>query len=247
MTRFRRHQRDWEDLAQLDPLWAIQTSDANRLGTDDDDSFMASGRRKVETTMLELGRLGLPEQHASALDFGCGVGRLTLPFADHFETVTGVDIAPAMTEQARVRAAGRADVRFLLNDRDDLSLLSGEQFDLVYTGLVLQHQPSARVALRYLGDLAALVGAGGVLVAQMPIAVPARLRLQHGRRVYATLRRLGVPRDVLYRRLRLQPMRMIAVPREAVDRCMADHRLRILHADQSERDGVRSVTVYAAR
>lgn len=29
-------------------------------------------------------------------DFGCGVGRLTLPFADCFDNVVGVDISPAM-------------------------------------------------------------------------------------------------------------------------------------------------------
>ena len=246
MSRLRRHQRDWQDLAQLDPLWAIQSSDRNRFGGADDDAFMASGREKVKGIMARLGELGLPERHASALDFGCGVGRLTLPFADHFDAVTGVDIAPAMVEQARERAAGRTDVRYLLNDRDDLSLLAGERFDLVYTGLVLQHQPSAKVALAYLSGLAALVAPGGVLAAQVPVTIPARLRLQHGRRVYAALRRLGVPRDLLYRRLRLQPMRMTAVPTGAVDRCLAEHGLQILHTDERVRDGVRSLTFYAA-
>jgi SAM-dependent methyltransferase len=247
MSRLERHQRDWEDLAQLDPLWAIQSSDRNRFGGADDNAFMASGERKVQSIMSRLEEFGLPERHQRALDFGCGIGRLTLPFAERFEHVTGVDIAPAMVEHARERAADHERVRYLVNDRDDLSLLAGEQFDLVYTGLVLQHQPSARVALGYLGELAALVGSGGVLVAQVPIAVPARLRLQHGRRVYSALRRLGVPRDVLYRRLRLQPMRMIAVPRDAVARCLAEHGLRIVSAEEYERDGVRSLMVYAAR
>jgi SAM-dependent methyltransferase len=246
MSRLRRHQRDWEDLARLDPLWAIQSSARNRFGGADDVAFMASGREKVATIMDRLGELGLPKQRARALDFGCGVGRLTLPFADHFDEVIGVDIAPAMVEHARERGGGRTGVRYLLNDRDDLSLLAGERFDLVYTGLVLQHQPSAKVALAYLSGLAALVAPGGVLAAQLPVAIPARLRLQHGRRVYAALRRLGVPREVLYQRLRLQPMRMTAVRRAAVDSTLGAHGLRILHADERERDGVRSLMFYAA-
>ena len=247
MTTLRRHQRDWEDLAQLDPLWAIASSDRNRFGGADDDAFMESGRRKVRRIMARLDELQLPRRHGRALDFGCGVGRLTLPLADRFDHVTGVDIAPSMIEQARERAAGRPGIRYVVSDRDDLSVLSGERFDLVYTGLVLQHQPSAAVALAYLRALAGLVVPGGVLAAQVPVAVPPRLRLQHGRRAYDVLRRLGVPRDVLYRRLGLQPMRMIAVPRAAVDACVAEDGLRVVHVDERERAGVRSIMLYAAR
>ena len=36
-----------------------------------------------------------------ALDFGCGVGRLTQALASHFERVCGVDISPAMIQHAR--------------------------------------------------------------------------------------------------------------------------------------------------
>jgi SAM-dependent methyltransferase len=246
MSRLERQQRDWQDLARLDPLWAIASTPEKRFGGWDEDAFMASGRRKVASLMERLDRLGLPRRRERALDFGCGVGRLTLPLAGEFESVTGVDIAPAMIEQARDRAAGLPGVRFVLNEREDLEALAGERFDLVYTGLVLQHLPSRGLALRYLSGLARLVAPGGALVAQLPVAIALRLRLQLGWRAYDALRRLGVSGELLYRRLRLQPIRMTCVPRPDVERCLADAGLRIVHLDERDQGGVRSLTFYAA-
>ncbi len=35
-----------------------------------------------------------------ALDFGCGVGRLTQALADYFNEVAGVDVSPTMVNKA---------------------------------------------------------------------------------------------------------------------------------------------------
>ena len=43
VSRLERHQRDWQDLATLDPLWAIASTPERRFGAWDDDAFMASG------------------------------------------------------------------------------------------------------------------------------------------------------------------------------------------------------------
>lgn len=247
MSRLERHQRDWQDLASLDPLWAIASTPEHRHGGWDDDEFMASGERKVDKLLRRLGRHGLPEHRHRALDFGCGVGRVTLPLADRFDHATGIDIAPAMIEQARERAVGRENVRYLLNDREDLEIVAGERFDLVYSSLVLQHLPSRAIALRYLSALAGLIAPGGVLVVQLPVGMTLRLRVQPGRRIYEALRALGVSRETLYRRLGLHPMRMTWAPRSQVDRCLEGAGLRIVEARERDREGVRSVTLYAAR
>jgi SAM-dependent methyltransferase len=246
MSRLERHQRDWDDLARLDPLWAIASTPEKRFGRWDEEAFAQSGERKVAGLLKRLDALGLPERRERALDFGCGVGRLTRPLAGAFEEVTGVDIAPAMVERARERTTDLPHVRFVLNERGDLDVFAGERFDLVYTGLVLQHLPSRDLALRYLADLAGLVAPGGVLVAQLPVALGLRLRLQPGRRVYNALRRVGTSRELIYRKLRLQPMRMTCVPRADVDRCVTAAGLRIVQADERRRGGVRSLTLYAA-
>jgi SAM-dependent methyltransferase len=247
MTRVGAQRRDWEDLALLDPLWAIASTPDTRFGRTDPEAFYAGGERKVQGLMARLGGLGLPSAHGSALDFGCGAGRITLPLAERFERVVGVDIAPSMLDLARRRAAGRTDVEFRLDADGDQSAFAGEAFDLVYTGLVLQHLPTSADALACLGRLAAAVAPGGTLVAQIPTALPLRTRLHLNQRVYASLRRVGVPAETIYRRAHLHPMRMTAVPREQVDACLRQNGLDLRDGDERrDRAGV-SLTLYATR
>src|ERR1700741_2500362 len=96
--------RGWEELARLDPLWAVASSPELRHGKWDEEEFYKGGRRKVRKLMKRLDALGLPARSARALDFGCGAGRLTLPLNDHFDAVMGVDIAPSMLALARMSA-----------------------------------------------------------------------------------------------------------------------------------------------
>jgi 2-polyprenyl-3-methyl-5-hydroxy-6-metoxy-1,4-benzoquinol methylase len=244
MSERARHRRDWTDLGELDPMWAIASTPEKRFGGWDEAAFAESGARKATGVLRRLDELGVPARYGRALDFGCGVGRLSLPLAQRFEAVVGVDIASSMIEGARVRAAaaGVTNARFLLDGEGPLERVS---FDLVYCALVLQHQPSADAALSLIERLATLVAPGGVLVVQVPTWLAPRLRLQPGRRAYSALRVLGVPARFLYERLRLQPMRMVAVPRGRVDACLREAALREIRADERERDGVRSVTLYA--
>ena len=52
---------------------------------------------------------GSPAARRSALDFGCGIGRLSQALAEHFDQVYGVDISPKMIELARAaQSQGRA-------------------------------------------------------------------------------------------------------------------------------------------
>jgi SAM-dependent methyltransferase len=237
------HRRDWEELARADPLWAVASSPEHRYGRWDEDAFYAAGERKVAKLVQRLDGLGLPVAGERALDFGCGAGRLTLPLSQHFAEVVGVDIAPAMLERARARAAGREDVRFVL-DPGDLSSVTGS-FALVYTGLVLQHQPSGAHMQATLTRLGRLVAPGGTLVAQLPTWLSRRARLQPSRRVYALLRRLGVPADALYARTGLQPMRMTALPRPAAEACLREAGLTLVAADERRRPQIVSATLYA--
>jgi SAM-dependent methyltransferase len=247
MSRVGAQRRDWEDLAQVDPLWAIASSPGKRFGRFGADEFYAAGEAKVQRLMERLAGLGLPTARGRALDFGCGAGRITLPLAERFEQVVGVDIAPSMLDLARRRAAGRADVEFRLDANGDQAAFAGDTFDLVYTGLVLQHLPTSADALACLGRLADAVAPGGTLVAQLPTWLPALTRLHLNQRVYGALRGVGLSADTVYRRAHLHPMRMTAVPREQVDACLHEHGLTLRDTDERrDRSGV-SLTLYATR
>lgn len=243
------HRRDWEDLARLDPLWAVASRPGRRYGGWDDAEFMAGGRRKAAGIMRTLDGLGQPVTRGRALDFGCGVGRVTVPLGDHFDEVVGVDIAPGMVEQARDRAvaAGSQRVRFVLDEHEDLRELDGGPFDLVYTSLVLQHLPSRGHIERRARALAGLVASGGALIAQVPCKLAPWAHVQAARRVYAGLRRIGLPRELLYRRLRLHPAHLRAYPRPAFERLLGAEGLRVAQVRQGRRGAMLSCTYIAVR
>ena len=94
------HRRDWEDLAALDPYWSIVSDAAGKFGRWDQAAFLATGEREVEAILRTATDLGYPTQFGRAVDFGCGVGRLTRPLAKRFEGCYGVDISARMISLA---------------------------------------------------------------------------------------------------------------------------------------------------
>lgn len=217
-----RLQRDWDDLAEVDPLWSILSEPDKRDGRWDVDAFFATGVAEI-AAVLERGRAhGLPAHHERALDFGCGVGRLTRAMAAHFDTCHGLDISPRMIALARRWNAAIPACQFAVNQRDDLRVVPDADFDFVYCRIVLQHVP-ARAIEGYVTELVRVLRPGGLLVFELPSVMPLRSRLQGRRRLYGLLRRLGLAHDRLYRTWRLTPIRMSFLPESRVERTIAPH------------------------
>ena len=74
----------------------------------------------------------------AALDLGCGTGRHSVWLANAGATVTGVDFSEGMLEEARGKP-GAAAVRFLAHDLHQPLPFAPGSFDLVVSGLVLEH------------------------------------------------------------------------------------------------------------
>jgi SAM-dependent methyltransferase len=208
----RRLQRDWDDLAAGDPLWAILSDPARRYGRWDLTDFLESGEREVAALMRKSESLGHPTARGRALDFGCGVGRLTRALGVRFRETVGVDISPTMIDQARRVNADRPNCTFVHNVQPALSIFPDASFDLVYTNIVLQHLPNQSTAERYIGELVRVLAAGGLLVFQIPDVIPLRHRIQPRRRLYHALQSVGVRSTRVHRALGLHPIRMIGLP-----------------------------------
>lgn len=161
--------RAWNVLATADPLWAVCVDRRRRAGSWAVAEFMASGQAEIASAMQRLDQLGIGQARDDALDFGCGVGRLTAALGPHFGSVTGVDIAEAMLDQARRMQADQPGCRFLRNDEPDLRAFADASFDLVYCSLVLQHLP-AGLARGYLREFVRVLRPGGVIVLVVPEA-----------------------------------------------------------------------------
>ncbi len=159
--------RDWNTLGVADPLWAVYVDPLKRGGRWQVDEFLATGRQEIAVAMHELTELGLAAHRDAALDFGCGVGRLTAALSDHYGTVTGVDVSPSMLEHAQRIHSANERCRFVYNDQPDLSVFSDNSFDLVYSSLVLQHLPP-RLSDGYLREFVRVVRPGGAVVLMVP-------------------------------------------------------------------------------
>jgi len=245
----RRHQRDWEDLGDLDPCWAILAYPERRYGRWNLDDFFRSGEQEIGRLVVDMERLGYPARRERALDFGCGVGRLTRALAPHFRECYGVDVSAPMIDAARKLNSAFSSCQFVLNANPDLRIFPNGHFDLIYSVLVLQHLPTRAAIATYVGDFARVLAPGGLLVCQIPSHIPLRRRLQLRRRLYGILRGLGFAPDVLYHRLGLFPMRMTALPEANVRAMLSAAGVRILEArpDAMASTAIESRTYYATR
>jgi SAM-dependent methyltransferase len=204
---FQQHKRNWESLGRLDPLWAILSVPEHRFGRWDVDVFMQSGVAEVNALLQTLERYEPPIRRKRALDFGCGVGRLTRALAAHFERCDGVDISSEMVRQARELNHDIPNAHFQTNS-ESLALFENDAFDFIYTSIVLQHIPDRRIILNYISGFVRVLAPGGMLVFQLPVHLPFRHRIQLRPRLYSVLLDVGIPEGVLYRRLNLHPIRM---------------------------------------
>lgn len=242
------HRRDWQDLAELDPCWAILSAADRQHGGWDLEDFLDTGRREIEALMAHADGLGLPSVRVRALDFGCGIGRLTRALAAHFDESVGIDISEAMIDRARSTNADTPNCRFVVNVDDRLSAFGDGEFDLIYTTLVLQHLPSRTLVRSYIEEFVRTLARGGLLVFQVPDRIPVRHRVQARRRAYRALRALGVAPRTLYRRMSLQPMRYNAIPQAAVRHTLENAGARVVEVGVEQwTDGVSSATYYVTR
>jgi SAM-dependent methyltransferase len=226
-------QREWEEIAGEDALWAILSYSDRKFGAWDREEFFRTGEAEIAELMASAEELGRPVGRRSALDFGCGVGRLTRALSERFESCLGLDISETMVNGARELNADRPGCSFEVNSRADLHGVEDGSFDLIFTRIVLQHQPSRAAIEGYLDEFLRTLKEDGLLVFQLPSAIPLAVRLQPRRRVYLLLRRLGFRSKFLYWKLGLHPMRMRHVPKDDVIAFLRSRSAKVLRVDTS--------------
>ena len=190
----------WETLGDEDPLWAVVSRPDKRGGRWDLQEFLATGDEDVARFRALLARQpDAPERFAHVLDFGCGVGRLSLAWSRHADRVTGIDISEPMIAQARRIAVGRAGMEYVVNPRPDLSVFESGTFDLCFSHICLQHMPW-EFARGYLREYVRVCRPGGWIAFQLPSAPAAGSGLAGLRQRLVDALPFGI--DRWYRRLR---------------------------------------------
>ena len=241
-----RHQQDWERLAEVDALWAVLTDPGRKGGRWGIEEFFATGEAEIAHVLDVAERLSRPAQRERALDFGCGVGRLTRALAGRFERAIGLDISAGMVEQAQRLNEEVPRCEFRLNAASDLAQLETDSFDLVYSSIALQHVPTVPEVERYVVELLRVARSDGLAVFGLPTRIPFPWSLQPRRRAYAALRRLGVSERWMLRRTPLTPMRMTQVPEGAVRALLGRVGATVLETEPIDEGPIRALRYYVS-
>lgn len=192
--------KTYEAFGRKDPLYAVLSHEGTEGNRWDADEFFATGRAEIDGALRHLRSLGLEVGRDRAMDFGCGVGRLTQALCAEFRQAVGIDISSSMIEAARAynRHGDRCDYR--VNTTADLRQLDDASFDFVYSNIALQHSPP-EASTQYIAEFFRILRPGGVALFQIPSG-PRHAPGSLGAVAYAVLRG---PLRRFWKRLRGKP------------------------------------------
>lgn len=169
----------WNRFAESDAMGAVMTGEEW-----DEDAFYRTGLSDIDSLMEEAQDVYPDLQLGEALDFGCGLGRLSFGLARRFKRVTGIDISNEMIERAASNSRAPENVTFVLNEDDHLKRLDSNAYDFVLSLIVLQHMPR-KFARSYIAEFLRIARPGGLAVFQLPTRKrrrkKAKLRLWDGK------------------------------------------------------------------
>ena len=160
---------EWRKYGAEKPHWSVLThSDflpENIAHTVEE--FYATGREHAKMMLNPIARSGASIDHFNrVMDFGCGVGRLTLALAPRASEIVGVDISPPHLALARERAGADTNAKFVAIDSVE-QIGSLGRFDLIVSFIVIQHNPPPVMA-EILRKLLSCLTDGGFIIIQIP-------------------------------------------------------------------------------
>lgn len=158
--------KTWDYYGKHDPYFGVLSSEEFRSARLDESArqrFFASGAELVDRLIALSEQAVGPVTGGVALDYGCGVGRLSRRLADRFRHVIAVDISPHMLDEARRNLAERSNVSFELATSP-----SSAGVDFLMSKIVFQHI-APRQGLEILDRLTRRLLPGGSGIIDLPV------------------------------------------------------------------------------
>ncbi len=236
-------QKTYEDYGRDDPLYAVLSRKDAKDNRWDVEEFFASGRAEIADAMSHLAKLDVQVEKGRAMDFGCGVGRLTQALCEEFEGAVGIDISYSMIESAQEHNKFGDRCQYLVNTTDDLAQLDDASFDFVYSNISLQHSPP-EASSKYIADFFRILRPAGVALFQIPSG-PRHDPGSLGAKIYSIkkgrLRRF-------WKRIRgMPPVEIHYINQSLVEEIIRDNRGRLIDAtQQGSVRGLRVSMLYCA-
>jgi SAM-dependent methyltransferase len=124
--------------------------------------FAASPTARSEDILERIVRAARPRASDTALDVACGPGTLVCGLARHVRNATGIDLTPAMLDQARATQAAQGIGNVSWDQGDVTALPYGDgRFDIVTCRFAFHHFPAPLAVLR---EMRRVCRAGGRIV-----------------------------------------------------------------------------------
>jgi ubiquinone/menaquinone biosynthesis C-methylase UbiE len=162
----KRVQENWIKLGEKDPLWAVISWPEKKGNKWDIYDFFQYGRDEIDETIKYAKGMGL-NNYRVALDFGCGVGRLSQALSVWFDEVYGIDISSSMIRAANQFSVFDKKCHYILNNTPNLKLFGNNYFDFIYSNITLQHMQPV-FSIKYIKEFIRVLQPGGILIFQVP-------------------------------------------------------------------------------
>jgi SAM-dependent methyltransferase len=107
-------------------------------------------------------------QH-TALDFGCGVGRMIVNFKNKFKQIDGVDISPTCIAHAQeyLNLNSVQNTKLYICNGYDLRIIESNKYDVIYSMLVMEHICVHDIRNSYFKEFYRLLKSSGIICIMM--------------------------------------------------------------------------------
>ena len=246
-----RTERDWSEWGDKNPLFGVLSDPKylnENLNDESREEFFLTGERHVEEVYSVIQSKLRPGFRADRiLDFGCGVGRLLIPFARRAQIAVGVDVAPGMLAEARKNCDQRGVGNARLLHVHEIDRVDPKCFDLVHSFIVFQHIPIAE-GERLFSKLVSLIDEGGIGAIHVTFF---HLRSALQRTVFATRVRSrlmhGLINTVQGKPFSQPPMQMNSYSMNRILNILVDLRCSNVHVEFTDHNGFRGAMLYFER
>ncbi|WP_246539149.1 methyltransferase domain-containing protein [Litoribacter ruber] len=164
--------QDWNTYGDSDPFFGVLSSEKFKVQNLTEkalEEFYSSGVEYVDETIERISTcFDASLSELDILDFGCGVGRLAVPFAKRTsKEVIGLDISEGMVNQAKILSQKQKldNINFIAYS--GLQIPEIGQFDLVNSYIVIQHIEK-QIGFDLIDQLCQKAKIGGYVQLQIP-------------------------------------------------------------------------------
>jgi len=235
---------NWNKLASANPMSSILVDNSISNKKWSEEVFFSTGFFEVQDLISTMHHNHIECKKDRALDFGCGIGRLTQALANEFTEVVGVDIAPQMIETA-IKLSKLKNCSFKLNISADLRIFESNTFDFIYSNIVLQHIRPTYI-FKFIKEMFRIIDNDGLIAFQLPDRlVNPVLELFNNSISKIFLNKLYL----LLQLKKDQPIEMYSIRKSKIEDFLCEIGGRIVHIEENRNAGPRwiSYTYYVRK